>query len=240
MVSVSEVRQITHCPTVKQVWGDFSPQTLAKLAVSFMDESEANYLLTRGRSTLAEPEGQRLSGMMYKGPGMYVHVIETEEDVLTCYVGKSDSSISKRLGRHQESQEQGDESPLYCLKRAFPASQVHEKTLLRLPTPNNLKRTCKTLADDKSLKKLHSYPAWALTNTFNSLLEGTLIAHFAAFHGRHAWYDAQWDKIFGAKARKDLAGCNRTPGTESDSGLKRWRYEPRDANGSKGVRTLED
>lgn len=90
------------------------------------------------------------------------------------------------------------------------------------------------------MKKLEAYPNWAIVNTIASLLEGALIAHFAAFWGRQEWYDLQWDRIFGAKASDLLAGCNRTPGTESDFILKRWRYELREAKGSNGVRTLDD
>jgi hypothetical protein len=129
---------------------------------------------------------------------------------------------------------------LYCLKRGLPPQQCFEKVLVQLPEIGTLQRTLKALVDDKIHKAVCNYPTWALINTLNSLLEGALIAHFAAFCGRKQSYDKQWNKTFSQRAAEHLAGCNRTPGTEGDFAVKRWRYEPKEGTASKKVRTLEE
>lgn len=72
------------------------------------------------------------------------------------------------------------------------------------------------------------YPAAALVNTINSLVEASLIAHFGAYNLMSA-YNVQWATRFGGATRSQIVGCNATPGTEGNFTLflKHQNRDPR-------------
>lgn len=105
------------------------------------------------------------TALSHRGPGVYIHPVDTGIGKYAVYVGKSDHDVGKRTRAHNdEAAYENNKKLLPRARRQFGENNHHARILVAVPDANNIKNEIGT--EDMTTE----YPAAALVNTINSLV----------------------------------------------------------------------